>query len=114
MDNFEKARDEATRGTHMAPTFQGFLGCVQIKIFSSVMLECASHLEGIPCFVPIHCLDVNSKQVVEEIITTGLSTIMKRAETKKWNGRKVISQKTQDIIDPFLASLYIPTPCLHH
>jgi hypothetical protein len=106
MDNFEKARDEATRGTHMAPTFQGFLGCVQIKIFSSVMLECASHLEGIPCFVPIHCLDVNSKQVVEEIITTGLSTIMKRAESKKWSGRKVISQKTQDIIDPFLASLY--------
>jgi hypothetical protein len=90
----------------MAPTFQGVLCCVQIRIFSSVMLECASNLEGIPCFVPIHCLPLAAKNTVEKIIAAGLSTIMKRAETTKWNGKKRISLKTQNIIDPFLASLY--------
>ena len=90
----------------MAPRFQGVLSCVQIKVFSSVMLECASNLEGIPCFVPIHCLSTNARNTVENIITEGLSTIMKRAETTKWNGKRGISLKVQNIIDPFLASLY--------
>ena len=39
MENFKKAENEARRGSHMAPTFQGVLSCIQIKIFSSVMLE---------------------------------------------------------------------------
>jgi hypothetical protein len=106
LNNFKEAGYEATKGIHMAPTFQGVLGCVQIRIFSSVMIECASNLEGIPCFVPIHCLPLVAKNNVEKIITAGLSTIMKRAETTKWNGKKEISLKTQNIIDPFLASLY--------
>ena len=90
----------------MAPKFQGFLGCVQMKVFSSVMIECASNLEGIPCFVPLHCLKSKTKSNVNWNITEGLSTIMKRAETKKWNGKKTITLKTQNIIDPFLAALY--------
>ena len=90
----------------MAPTFQGVLGCVQIRIFCSVMIECASNLEGIPCFIPIHCLPSTTKTTVEKIITGGLSTIMKRAETRKWNGKKQITLKTQNIIDPFLSALY--------
>ena len=90
----------------MAPTFLGILGCVQIRIFSSVMIECASNLEGIPCFVPIHCLPFFAKNNVKQMITTGLSTILKKAETTKWNGKKYISLKTQNIIDPFLAALY--------
>ena len=90
----------------MAPTFLGILGCVQIRIFSSVMIECASNLEGIPCFVPIHCLPFFAKNNVKQMITAGLSTIMKKAETTKWNGKKYISLKTQNIIDPFLAALY--------
>lgn len=106
MENFKKAENEARRGSHMAPTFQGVLSCIQIKIFSSVMLECASSLEGIPCFVPIHCLSTSSRNTVENIITKELSTIMKRAETTKWNGKRRISLKVQNIIDPFLASLY--------
>ena len=77
----------------MAPTFRGVLGCIEIRIFSSVMVECASHLEGIPCFVPIHCLPLMAKTTVKDIITTGLSTIMKTAETTKWNGKKQISLK---------------------
>ena len=90
----------------MAPTFLGFLRCVQMKVFASVMMECASNLEGIPCFIPIHCLHITAKNKIEKLITGGLATIMKRAETRKWNGKKEISSKTQDIIDPFLASLY--------
>ena len=90
----------------MAPTFKGLLGCVQIMIFSSVMLECASSLNGIYCFVPIHCLSEESKISVEKIIAGGLHTILKKAKTRQWNGKLRISSKTQNIIDPYLASLY--------
>jgi hypothetical protein len=90
----------------MAPTFQGVLGCVQIRVFANVMMECASSLEGIPCFVPIHCLPIAKKDKIRTIIACGLSTILKKAETRKWNGKKGISAKMQNIIDPFLASLY--------
>ena len=108
LKNFKSAEYEATKGIHMAPTFQGVLGCVQIPIFSSVMLECASTLEGIPCFIPIHCLQTNARNNVEKIIENGLSTIMKRAQSKRWNGRHTISVKTQNLLDPLLASLYNP------
>ena len=90
----------------MAPTFKGLLGCVQIMIFSSVMLECASSLDGIYCFVPIHCLSEESKISVEKIIAGGLHTILKKAQTRQWNGKLKISSTTQNIIDPYLASLY--------
>ena len=96
------------KGSHMSPSFEGFLGCMKIKIFSNVMVQCASDLQGIPCFVPIHCLDKSTKNIVQKIITSGLENILKRAETKKWNGGKKILPKTQDIIDPFLAGLYNP------
>ena len=90
----------------MAPTFRGVLGCVQIRVFANVMMECASSLEGIPCFVPIHCLPITKKDKIRGVIACGLSTILKKAETRKWNGKKGISPKMQNIIDPFLASLY--------
>ena len=96
------------KGTHMSPTFEGFLGCMKIKIFSNVMIQCASDLQGIPCFIPIHCLGRSTKKTVQKIITSGMENTLKRAETKKWNGEKKIIQKTQDIIDPFLAGLYNP------
>ena len=106
LKHFEKANFEALRGIHMAPTFKGLLGCVQIMIFSSVMLECASSLDGINCFVPIHCLSDEAKISVEKIIAGGLQTILKKAQTRQWNGKLKISPKTQNIIDPYLASLY--------
>jgi hypothetical protein len=90
----------------MAPTFKGLLGCVQIRIFSSVMLECASSLNGIHCFVPIHCLSAQSKVCVEKIIVGGLQTILKKAQTRKWNGKMQISMNAQNTIDPYLAALY--------
>lgn len=90
----------------MSPTFEGLLGCVQIRIFSAVMLECASSLEGIPCFVPPNCLSESAKSGVEKIIVGGLETILKKAKTRKWNGKMAISMKTQNIIDPYLAALY--------
>ena len=90
----------------MAPSFAGTLCCVQMRIFSGVMIECASNLEGIKCFVPIHCLESKTKDNVKMLITTGLTSIMKRAETRRWNGKKTITLKTQNIIDPFLAALY--------
>ena len=104
--NFEKAGYEATKGTHMSPSFEGFLGCMKIKIFSNVMIQCASDLQGIPCFVPIHCQDFSTRNTVCKIITGGLENILKRAESRRWDGTKRISSKTQDMIDPFLAALY--------
>ena len=77
----------------MSPSFEGFLGCMKIKIFSNVMIQCASDLQGIPCFVPIHCLDGASKNTVQKIITSGLENILKKAETKKLNGTKKILPK---------------------
>lgn len=106
MTNFQKTEHQATKGIHMAPTFQGLLKCVQLKIFSGIMLECASDLETIPCFLPIHCLPESDRKNVEQIIRSGLSIILKRAETVKWNGKKTISLKTQNLVDPCLAALY--------
>ena len=106
MKLFEKCEYEATKGIHLAPKFEGVLACVQMRIFSSVMVECASKVEGLTCFLPIHLLSSTTKTNVQRIITDGLSIILKRAESRRWNGRKTITLKTQNIIDPFLSSLY--------
>ena len=90
----------------MAPSFKGVLSCTQIKIFSKVMIECASDLEGMLCFVPIHCLPTSSKKKVEMAIKEGLLTVTKKAESKKWNGKKEISAAMQDLMDPFLGAVY--------
>jgi hypothetical protein len=106
LKNLERANYEATKGIHMAPTFKGLLGCIQIKTFSSVMLECASSLNGIPCFSPLNCLTQEAKGSIENIIRVGLETIMEKAKTKTWNGKLKILAKTQNMIDPYLAALY--------
>jgi hypothetical protein len=90
----------------LAPKFEGVLACVQMRIFSTVMVECASNVEGVTCFLPIHLLSSTTKANVQRIITGGLSIIMKRAESRRWNGKKTITLKTQNIIDPFLSALY--------
>ena len=101
---FEKCEYEATKGIHLAPKFEGVLSCVQMRIFSSVMVECASKVEGLTCFLPIHLLSSTTKTNVQRIISDGLSIILKRAESRRWNGRKIITLKTQNIIDPFLSA----------
>jgi hypothetical protein len=68
LKDLERANYEATKGIHMAPTFRGLLGCIQIKKNSSVMLECASSLNGIPCFSPLNCLTEEAKGSIENII----------------------------------------------
>ena len=88
---------------HLAPKFEGFLSCVQMRIFSTVMMECASNIENITCFLPIHLLSVATKANIQRIITSGFSIIIKRAETKKWDGKKTITVKTQNVINPFLS-----------
>jgi hypothetical protein len=106
MKLFEKCEYEATKGIHLAPKFEGVLSCVQMRIFSSVMVECASKVEGLTCFLPIHLLSSTTKTNVQRIISDGLSIILKRAESRRWNGRKIITLKTQNTIDPFLSALY--------
>lgn len=103
---FEKCEFEATKGIHLSPKFEGVLACVQMRIFSSVMFECASNVNGVTCFLPIHLLSPTTKANVQRIITGGLSIILKRAESRRWNGKKTITLKTQNIIDPFLSALY--------
>ena len=63
-------------------------------------------LENSTCFLPIHLLSVSTKANIQRIITSGFSIIIKRAETKKWNGKRTITLKTQNVIDPFLSALY--------
>ena len=103
---FEKCEYEATKGIHLAPKFEGVLACVQMRIFSSVMVECASDVDGLTCFLPIHLLSSSAKANVHRIINGGLTIILKRAESRRWNGKKRITLKTQNIIDPFLSALY--------
>ena len=103
---FEKCEYEATKGIHLAPTFEGLLACVKMRIFSNVMVECASKVESITCFLPIHLLSPLIKANIQRIITGGLSIILKRAQSRRWNGKKTITMKTQNIMDPFLSALY--------
>ena len=103
---FEKCEYEATKGMHLAPKFDGSLSSVQMRIFSTVMMECASNIENSICFLPIHLLSVSTKANIQRIITSGFSIIIKRAETKKWNGKRTITLKNQNVIDPFLSALY--------
>ena len=70
------------------------------------MVECASKVEGITCFLPIHLLSALIKTNIQRIIKGGLSIILKRAESRRWNGKKTITLKTQNIMDPFLSALY--------
>ena len=63
-------------------------------------------LIGLKCFTPIHCLEQASRETIMKILSDGLSTIMKRAETTSWNGKRHISPKSQNIIDPYLAAFY--------
>ena len=79
----------------MAPKFEGVLACVQMRIFSSVMVECASDVDGLTCFLPIHLLSSSAKANVHRIINGGLTIILKRAESRRWNGKKRITLKTQ-------------------
>ena len=69
----------------MASSFKGVVSCSQIKIFSKVMIECASDFEGMLCFVSIHCLPATSKKKLEMTIKEGLLTVTKKAESNKWN-----------------------------
>ena len=88
MKLFEKCEYEATKGIHLAPKFEGVLACVQMRIFSSVMVECASDVDGLTCFLPIHLLSSSAKENVNRIINGGLTIILKREESRRWNGRK--------------------------
>ena len=90
----------------MSPNFDRVLKCLQIEIFSKVLLVCASTIKGEKCFVPIHFLTNDKKQKVQRIILEGMSKMLKRAETMKWNGKRSISVRKQNKIDPYLRTLY--------
>lgn len=91
----------------MAPTFQGVLSCCQLKMASSIMLECAAELEGVYCFLPLHCLPSRKKENIKCIIEAGLSTILNQAQKRTFLQKKLfITQKRQDQIDPYLACFY--------
>ena len=48
--------EQATKGIHMAPNFQGILSCCQLKMVSCVLMECATEIENVRCFLPLHML----------------------------------------------------------
>lgn len=107
IEDLKYVEKEATKGIQMAPTFKGVLSCCQLKMASSIMLECATELDGVYCFLPLHCLPSRKKDNIKGIIEAGLSTILHQAQKRSYLHKKFfITQKRQDQIDPYLACFY--------
>mgnify|MGYP006263517651 CR=1 FL=1 len=98
---------EATKGIQMAPTFQGILSCCQLKMISCVLLECATEIENVHCFLPLHMVPSKKKDNIRRIIEEGLSTILSSARQRSFiRGKLTITQERQDQIDPYLSKFY--------
>ena len=98
---------EATKGMQMAPTFQGILSCCQLKMISCVLLECATEIENVHCFLPLHMDPSKKKDNIRRIIEEGISTILSSARQRSFiRGKLTITQERQDQIDPYLSKFY--------
>ena len=97
---------ESTKGMHMAPDFEGKLRCYQLEMISSVLLESASEIEGVNCFLPVHLLPTKKKNTIRTILEKGLSEIIGHAKQKSLLGQYRITQQRQDQLDPYLAGFY--------
>ena len=106
MEELKSVRYEATKGMHMAPDFEGKLRCYQLEMISSVLLQCASEIEGVNCFLPVHLLPSKRKDTIRIILERGLSQIIGHAEQKSFLGQTKITQQRQDQLDPYLAGFY--------
>ena len=90
----------------MAPDFQGKLRCYQLEMISSVLLQSASEIGGVHCFLPVHLLPTNKKNTIRTILEKGLSEIIDHAKQKSFLGKSIITQQRQDQLDPYLAGFY--------
>ena len=91
----------------MAPSFVSLISCCQMKMVSATLLEAATELDGIQCFLPIHCLPDRKKDNIRRIIETGFSTILEHAKKRSFLQRNFkITQKRQDLLDPILSTMY--------
>ena len=91
----------------MAPNFQGILSCCQLKMISCVLMECATEIENVHCFLPLHMLPSRKKESIRLILEEGLSTILGSAKQKSLlRGKLRITQERQDQIDPYLSNFY--------
>ena len=90
----------------MSPTFDKTLNCLQIEIFAKVLLLSSANIKGVKCFVPMHFLSQEKKEKVKAVISEGLSKMLTRAESTKWNGKRSISKRKQNLIDPYLGALF--------
>ena len=99
-------KKQAIKACNLATNFEGILRSWQLRMISSVLLECASQIEGVYCFLPLHILPVKKKDTIQKILEDGLSKIIMEAEEKTFWGKKITSQKRQDQLDPYLAGFY--------
>ena len=90
----------------MAPDFEGKLRCYQLEMISSVLLQCASEIDGVKCFLPVHLLPTKKKETIRTILEKGLSEIIGHAKQKSIFGQSRITQQRQDQLDPYLAGFY--------
>ena len=80
----------------MAPDFEGKLRCYQLEMISSVLLQCASEIDGVKCFLPVHLLPTKKKETIRSILEKGLSEIIGHAKQKSLFGQPKITQHRQD------------------
>ena len=99
-------KKQAIKACNLATNFEGILRSWQLRMISSVLLECASQIEGVYCFLPLHILPGKKKDTIQKILEDGLSKIIMEAEEKTFWGKKITSQKRQDQLDPYLAGFY--------
>ena len=99
-------KKQAIKACNLATNFEGILRSWQLRMISSVLLECASQIEGVYCFLPLHILPGKKKDTIQKILEDGLSKIIMEAEQKTIWGKKITSQKRQDQLDPYLAGFY--------
>lgn len=118
MSHFKKAQMQSTEGIPSATSFDNILRLLQIKMTSSVILECFTKIDGVKFFCPIEFLSERRLRNVQSILEDGFNRILQEGEkvsNEKWwshgvkgliYGRKRLHQEIQQKVDPYLSTFY--------
>lgn len=111
----------------VATSFENILRLLQIKMTSSVILECFTELDGrfeqtsllaniyntgVQFICPVEFLSPKKMRNVQETLEEGLEKILSHGERVSnqrsylWKKKKKLCQEVQDKIDPYLSTFY--------
>ena len=87
MSHFKTAQMQSTEGIPSATSFDNILRLLQIKMTSSVILECFTKIDGVKFFCPIEFLSERRLRNVQSILEDGFNRILQEGEkvsNEKW------------------------------